>query len=155
MYNQSNIYTVESTSKDAKSYKKKLQFTNDKISKDSLRFKNRWDPPLLGELSPTFLRISLTETQRKLTSLDANKTDAHMISSSFLQQASSLLLIEANLYWQLWVLLILLLSPTFIGAENGGKWAKQADHFTKRWPRTCSISRGRAIRHSTTKRRVC
>lgn len=98
MYNQSNIYTVESTSKDAKSYKKKLQFTNDKISKDSLRFKNRWDPPLLGELSPTFLRISLTETQRKLTSLDANKTDAHMISSSFLQQASSLLLIEANLY---------------------------------------------------------
>ena len=90
MYNQSNIYDVESSSKDAKSYQKNLQFMTDKISKDSLRYKykNRWDPPLLGELPPTFLRISLNETQRKLTALDTNKTDAHLINSSFLQQVS-------------------------------------------------------------------
>lgn len=84
MLNQSNIYNVESSSKDSKSYSKNLQFT--KVSKDSLRYKNRWDPPLLGELSPSFLRINLNETQRKLSTLDLNKSDAHLISSSFLQQ---------------------------------------------------------------------
>lgn len=86
LYNQSNLYSVEGSAKDGKSYKKNLQFMSDKISKDSLRYKKRWDPPLLGELSPTFLRISLNETQRKLSCLDTNKTDAHHISSSFLQQ---------------------------------------------------------------------
>lgn len=59
---------------------------NEKISKDSLRYKRHWEPPLLGELSPTFLRITLTETQRKLTNRDVANPNTHLISSSFLQQ---------------------------------------------------------------------
>ncbi|KAI2809240.1 Cuedc1p [Blomia tropicalis] len=95
-----NLYNVleNVSSVDTKSYKKNLPFLNNEsnksplISNESLRYKHRWEPPLLGELSHSFLRIDLNETQRKLNnhldqSLQGKQTnDTHLISSSLLQQ---------------------------------------------------------------------
>ncbi|KAF7491537.1 CUE domain-containing protein 1 [Sarcoptes scabiei] len=70
-----------------KSCGKNLNFiTENKISKDSLRFKHRWEPPILGELAPDFLRITLNNTQKKLANLNLASADTHQINSSFLQQ---------------------------------------------------------------------
>lgn len=66
------------------------------ISQDSLRYKYRWEPPVLGELSSDFLRITLNETQRKLTNFNANNEHANMMSSSFLQQVCSIFSVTVN-----------------------------------------------------------
>ncbi|KAH7640308.1 cue domain-containing protein 1-like protein [Dermatophagoides farinae] len=99
----SNIFIDDGQSAmmNPKSYSKDLNFVlgdqtdaamsssllkNQIISQDSLRYKYRWEPPVLGELSADFLRITLNDTQRKLTNFNANNEHANMMSSSFLQQ---------------------------------------------------------------------
>ena len=87
-----NFYNAQTDdTSGAKCYSKNFLQFNDKISKDSLRYRNNWNPPMLGELPVGFLRISLNETQRKLTNAEHSNTnstsrDASLINSTMLQQ---------------------------------------------------------------------
>jgi hypothetical protein len=56
-------------------------------SKDSMRFKRKWNPPILGQLPNNFLRIEPDENQRKLASTQVRpKREVTVINSAMLQQ---------------------------------------------------------------------
>lgn len=62
--------------------------THKNISKDSMRYSMKWNPPLLGNLPDSFLRIELDENQRKIASLSSNTNHSPVprLNSAILQK---------------------------------------------------------------------
>ncbi|XP_054162310.1 CUE domain-containing protein 1-like [Oppia nitens] len=55
-------------------------------SKDSMRYKRQWNPPILGQLPQSFLRIEPDLNQRKLSALSRSSREVTVINSALLQQ---------------------------------------------------------------------
>ena len=51
-----------------------------------MRYKRQWNPPILGTLPNTFLRIEPNENQRKLSALSRPQSQVTVINSALLQQ---------------------------------------------------------------------
>ncbi|CAG2164463.1 unnamed protein product [Oppiella nova] len=56
------------------------------LSKDSMRYKRQWNPPILGQLPHSFLRIEPDVNQRKLSALSRPPREVTVINSALLQQ---------------------------------------------------------------------
>lgn len=70
------------------------------ISKDSMRYSKKWNPPLLGNLPDSFLRIELDENQRKIASLSSktNHSPVPRLNSAILQKVFCFISNYVNCY---------------------------------------------------------